>query len=424
MQTLKSKKTKKKFVRTTLKSIWMSFSIAFMVSHLALPQSVEQISIMAWEGIPPDESTVERYVELRESGITHNLTLFSNVEELAVAMDAAAKVGIKMLVKCPELKTETEKIVKRFMNHPAIAGYCLLDEPNRSQFPALGEWVRKIQAIDDKHFCYVNLLPNTAAKDPYLGTETYLEHVQLFIKEVPVQLLTFDHYPIFVDPSGQRVLREMWYENLEIISDEACKAGKPFWAFALTVAHTTRTLGQYPIPTIADIRLQVYSNLAYGAQGIQYFTYWTPKQSVSHGYHHAPIDSITRKRTEVYDYIKEINTEIKNLSFVFLNAKVVSVAHTGKTIPRGTKRLSKLPDVIKTFETEGPAGAVVSVLEKDGKSYLVVVNRDFKNNLKVKIEGDPGLQRILKDGSMVPASAYISTMTVAPGDILIYCWNN
>ena len=125
----------------------------------------------------------------------------------------------------------------------------------------------------------------------------------------------------------------------------------------------------------------------------------------------------------MFDYIKEINREIKNLSGVFLNARVVSVAHTGENIPPGTTRLEKLPDVVKTFETEGE-GAVVSVMQKEGKSYMVVVNRDFKNNMTVKIEGEPGLQRVLKDGTMVPAAAYISTMVVAPGDVLIYCWNN
>ena len=44
--------------------------------------------------------------------------------------------------------------------------------------------------------------------------------------------------------------------------------------------------------------------------------------------------------------------------------------------------------------------------------------------MKVNIEGDSRLQRVLKDGTTVPASVYISAMVVAPGDILIYCWNN
>ena len=224
-----------------------------------------QIPILAWYSIPPEQTSLARYLELKESGITHNLSFFNDAESMSGALDTAWKAGIKMIVYCPELKTATEKTVKRFMNHPAVAGYMLRDEPNRSDFPELAEWAKKIRKTDDNHFCYLNLFPNYATEEQ-LGTKTYQEHVDLFVREVPVQFISFDHYPVLGDS-----LRANWYENLEIISEAARKAGKPFWAFALSVAH-----GKYPVPTIAQLRLQVFSDLAYGAQGIQYFTYWTP----------------------------------------------------------------------------------------------------------------------------------------------------
>ena len=404
----------------TVKSAYAGFDKSIVVP---VTQNNETcIPIMAWQGIPAAESSVGRFVELRGAGITHHLRHYNTLDDCAAAMDMAAKAGVKMLVNCPELKTDPQKIVNRFMNHPAIGGYCVHDEPGRSEFPSLGVLVRKIQAIDNKNLCYINLFPNAAgaqyASKNWLETDTYLEYIQLFIKEVPVPILSFDHYPVRLNATNERVLSEIWYENLEEFSDEARKAGKPFWAFALTTAHPNGTI-TYPVPTLAELRLQVYSNLAYGAQGIQYFTYWGGSEPWRYG----PINYYTKEKTEIYDYIKEINTEIKNLSFVFMNAKVQSIAHTGAIIPMGTQRLYKLPDAIKTFETEG-VGAVVSVLQKDGKSYLVVVNRDFKNDMKVKIEGDPDLQRILKDGSIVPAPTNISTITVDPGDVLIYCWKN
>ncbi|MEC3879455.1 beta-galactosidase [Parapedobacter sp. 10938] len=406
-----------KSIRMNMKYLLLFVSLTGYSSLLVAQQqanTVEQIPILAWYGVSPEESTVERYEELRQSGITHNFTFFSSVDELAVAMESAQKAGIKMIIHCPELATEPEKIVRRFKDHPALAGYFLRDEPGRADFPELGEWARRIQAVDDEHFCYLNLFPNYASKEA-LGTETYREHVQLFIEEVPLQLLSFDHYPIVVDGSGNRTMRPEYYENLAIFSDEADKAGKPFWAFALAVAHEP-----YPIPTPAEIRVQVYSNLAYGAQGIQYFTYWTPKPG-TWDFHHAPIDYDTQKRTEVYDYITQMNREIRGLSKVFLNAKVISVAHTGDSIPRGTHRLEKLPDVITKFETEG-TGAVVSLLKNENTSYLVIVNRDFQKSMSVTIEGDERLKRVLKNGRTVDADAYISTLPVAPGDILVYAW--
>jgi hypothetical protein len=368
-------------------------------------KSKGEIPILAWYGVPADQTTIKRYRELRESGITWNLTVFPNTDAVAKALKIARKTGIKMIVACPELKTNTEATVKRFMRDPNVGAWMLRDEPCRTDFPELSEWAKKIRDIDDFNFCYLNLFPNYA-NEQQLGNKTYQEHVDQFVAEVSVQVISFDHYPVIGD-----TLRAGWYENLEIISTAAKKAGKPFWAFALAVAH-----GPYPIATIPQLRLQVYSDLAYGAQGIQYFTYWTPVDT-TWKFNHGPITA-DGKRTEVYDRIKLVNGEIKNLSPVFLGAKVISVAHTGAKIPIGTKQLTTLPPSIKSLETEG-TGAIVSHLQNGSKSYLVVVNRDFKRPMKMKISCDPKVKRVMKDGTLVPANTYIETLEVEAGDVAI-----
>jgi hypothetical protein len=137
-------------------------------------------------------------------------------------------------------------------------------------------------------------------------------------------------------------------------------------------------------------------------------------------FHNGPITA-DGKRTEVYDRIREVNREIKKLSKVFLGARVLSVTHTGNTIPAGTKPLAQLPDPIKMLKTEGK-GAVVSVLENGDKNYLVIVNRDFLSPMKLTLECNPEVKRILKDGSDVPVSAYAATQVVDPGDAAIYSW--
>lgn len=267
------------------------------------PVSPAQIPVIGWYGIPAQESTITRYSEMREAGFTMNLSHLSTADEVQTALTAAQKAGMKLIIGRNELHSEPEKTVRRFMNHPALAGYFLRDEPTRNDFQALAEWVKKIQAVDNKHFCYINLLPNYATPEQ-LGTKTYREYVNTFIKEIPVQILTFDHYPVTGD-AQTRVLRPIWYENLEIVADEAQKAGKPFWAFALATSHKP-----YPIPTIADLRLQVYSNLVYGAQAIQYFTYWTPAAG-TWDFHDGPI--YNGKKTETYSKVKQVNEEFKGL---------------------------------------------------------------------------------------------------------------
>lgn len=371
-----------------------------------------QIPVMAFVGVPQSETTEARYEEMRSAGITHSYSIFSDANAMQKALDVGLRTGVKLFVSCPELKTDPESTVRRFMSHGALAGYYLNDEPGSSLFPSLAGWVKKITAIDNRHPCYINLLPNFAEADQ-LGVPGYRDYVNSFIRQVPVQLLSFDNYPVI--GSTNQSIRERWYENLEIFSDEAMKAKKPFWAFALTVAHSP-----YPVPTLAALRLQVYSNLAYGAQGIQFFTYWNLYDPGGYDFHDAPV-SLDGKRTEVYDKLKLITTEIKDLSVVFLGAKLISVAHTGATIPIGTKRLSALPKPVSVLETSG-MGAVVSVMEKGPDSFLVIVNRDLTDPMKLTIKCDPQVQKILKDGSSVPVSTGMDTLLVDPGDVAIYKW--
>lgn len=368
----------------------------------------DEIPILAWHGIPANETSIARYEELKASGITYSFTSFPDIKSMENALETAQQAGIKLLVSCPELKTDTKKTVQKFMNHPAVAGYFLRDEPALKDFDELGDWARQIKAIDDRHFCYINLFPNYANEEQ-LGTKEYKDYVHQFIQKVPVKILSFDNYPI-----KETTLEKKWYQNLEIFSEEARLANKPFWAFALSVNFAT-----HHVPTVAELRLQVYSDLAYGAQGIQYFTYSTPPgQDID--FNNAPI-GLDGKRTEVYDRISLISKEIKSLSWVFLGAKVVSVAHTGETIPLGTKRLVKLPETVKVLETTG-TGAVVSELKNGKNSFLVIINRDFINPMKLTLYVDPSVKRVLKDGTSVPANDYKNTMEIDAGDVAIYTW--
>jgi len=367
-----------------------------------------QLPILGWYSIPANQTTVARYQELKEAGITCSFTFFTESKDVEKALDIAGQVGIKLIISCPALKTNTAATVKRFMKHPALAGYFLTDEPAPKDFDSLAQWVKAIRDIDDAHFCYINLLPNYADMHQ-LGVKDYRDYVRQFIEKVPVKLLTFDYYPIVGD-----TIRDSWYENLEIFSDEARKAGKPFWAFALTTAHAS-----YPVPTPAQLRMQMFSNLAYGAQGVEYFTYWTPV-SKTWDFHKGPLTA-DGKRTEVYDRMKALNGKIKMLSGVFLGATLVSVAHTGDQIPSGTQRLTTLPTPIRKLSTTG-SGAVVSFLKKGKFDFMVVVNRNFKRSMQLMLDADAKVERVMNDGTLVPANSYHYPLSILPGDMVVYRW--
>ena len=383
-------------------------------------KSADEFPIMAWIGVPESETTVERFRELKESGININFSSYSSIEAVEKALDVAQQAGVKLMPSFPELRSEPEKSAKRLMKHPALAGYHLTDEPGAASFPELGKWVKRIQSVDKHHGCYINLFPNYApaevliGKDGVLapGEDPYAKHVDMFLKEVPVPFISFDFYPV-VEENGVRMLRTRWYQNLEIVADASRKSGRPFWAFALAIAHKP-----YPIPTVAELRLQMFSNLAYGAQTLQYFTYWHPGDDTPWDFHDSPI-KLDGSRSVVYDRIKTVNREIHSLSRVFKGAKLVTVWHTGNQLPEGTRPIDKLPKQIQSLETK-EGTSIVSVLINRGKQYLVIVNSDFQNPLTFDIKTDNKVRKVLKNGTSAPAGSSSGTEVVAPGDIIIY----
>jgi hypothetical protein len=371
-----------------------------------------KIPIIAWIGVLQEYTTIERYREMSEAGITENIVPFSNITSMQAALDIAQKTNIKLYIWCPEMTSAPEETVRRFMNHPALAGYYLQDEPNSANFAQLSTMVKKIKSIDSKHACYVNLLPNYADNNQ-LGAGSYEEYLERFMSEVPVQMLSFDHYPII----GRQKLdiRPEWFSNLEIVSKIAKKFRKPFWAFALSTEFPP-----YPSTTLSGLRLQIFSNLAYGAQAIQYFTYWTVDDP-GRGDRNAPITN-TGDKTPVYAMIREVNKEVKSVSNIFSGAKLISVAHTGN-LPPGTKPIKNLPKLIKSISTDG-LGAIVSVMKNNRQSYLVVVNRDFTAPMNLTLDCAKGVKRILKTGFSVPEEIGSKTFRLEAGDMIIFKWTS
>ena len=354
-----------------------------------------QFPIIAWTGIDAMD-TEAKFGPMKECGINVYLGWYDTQAEVMTALDNASKAGVKLIIKSDELFSSTASTVKAMKDHPALFGYHIKDEPETSDFPTLGSIVKEISAIDKDHFCYINLYPNWA----WGNIDGYMSKLTSFLTQVPVNFISFDHYPIY-EIDGVSYLRPEWYKNLEDIRRVSRARSLPFWAFALALSH--KLDGKlYPIPTVAELRLQMFSNLAYGAQGFQYFTYWGIYQS-------GP--------TQVYERVKTVNRELQQLSKIFLGADVTEVWHTGNEIPYGTKELSAMPYGFSAISASG-AGIVVSQVEKDGKIYVAMVNKDYKNTQKVSLSFNTACTRIDKEG--YSAAAADGEYLIEAGDIILF----
>lgn len=394
--------------RFTIFSLVLLFSLTLQAQnptpHIYKNPTADELPILAWFSLLGEEVSKERYKEMAEAGFNISFSHIASVEDVYRSLDEAKGTGVKVLVGY--FGDNMESVLRKVKRHPSTAGYFLRDEPNADGFAELRVLADRIRAVDDSKMLYLNLLPNYVTPQD-LRTKSYAEYVARFIKEVGLGLVSFDHYPVTVDG-----LRDIFYANLEDIAHQSRLAGVPFWAFALTTAH-----GPYPVPTREALRLQIFSNLAYGAQGIQYFTYTTPL-GTAWDFHNAPIDEKSQ-RTEVYDLVKELNLRVQGLNRVWLGAEVVSVGHTGKKIPVGCSAVKQLPKGIKIVESDG-IGLLVSHLRNGEEEYLMVVNRDLNNTQRVKVVCDEGVKRVMDGDIRIAAATYSDSLNLGAGDMLLF----
>jgi hypothetical protein len=59
-------------------------------------------------------------------------------------------------------------------------------------------------------------------------------------------------------------------------------------------------------------------------------------------------------------------------------------------------------------------------LENGKNSFLLIVNRDFKQKMKLIISTTEDVKRIMKTGETVAAQEFSPVTEVEPGDMLIY----
>ena len=383
------------------------------------------LPILGWWGIPENKVSVERYKEARRAGFTALMQAASSAEKMRGFLDMAQSADIKLSVLLPEFDKEgLESAVAMLKDHPALMMWHVKDEPKYKDFEWVAKTIRRIEAVDGRHPCYVNHIADASVS---MGVPDYAAYMERMLREFKPKLISADFYPCrladttralpYRDTGNDVYVCTTWYRQLEYLSGLARREKLPLALFACDVAHYVIDY-VYPVPTVAMLRLQMYSNLAYGARMLQYFTYWNPYSKTPLKFH----ESIIREdgtRSPVYDRVRQVNRELQARAFVFMDSELVSVAHTGAEIPIGTRRLVKLPPYVKSLTTPD-GGAVVAQFSGSKFDALVIVNRSPVREMQLNISLDPSAVRILEDGTKVLASAYGGAYSVSPGAAEIF----
>ncbi len=132
-----------------------------------------------------------------------------------------------------------------------------------------------------------------------------------------------------------------------------------------------------PAPTLASLRFEVFSALAYGSQGIIFNTYANTPNNADQKFSNAPVDNNGNK-TATWYLVQQVISEIKRYTDVFLGGIPVAIRHTGSMVYPGATPLSGEIGPCLSVNS-GNAGVLVSHFANHGDNYLIIVNHDFQN---------------------------------------------
>ncbi|MBO4263987.1 MAG: hypothetical protein J5871_04845 [Bacteroidales bacterium] len=367
----------------------------------------DRLPVLGWYSLMPPNITRENYRTMAEAGFNLSFShIWSRAENLA-ALDAADGTGISlMLMDLDANRTNLPDVAQAYRSHPAFAGYWLYDEPSVAQIGELNAWNTALRSADREHFTYVNLLPDYSSTRLW-GCSGFYEYFSRAASELNVNFLSFDYYPVM-----NGTMRRSFYSCYETVKSLCDAHALPFWAFGMSCQHRT-----YDRPGEANLKFEIYTALAYGAQGIQYFTYQTPVGTVE-PFGIAPVDAEGRT-TEVYACVQRINAELSAIGHLFLGASSVRRMFLGE-LPAGMTGFSyhpaKLPAPVTGVSADGE-GVLLSHLCNGEREYLMLVNRSFSAAQTITLDFSGTLERILPDGRTEPASR---SVPLPAGDMLLY----
>ena len=348
---------------------------------------------------------------VKEAGI-NTVSMVLNQQDADSLIRLADKFDMAVLVSPYGIRDANRNldIVNHYRDMSPVWGYFVKDEPDASQFSLLASNDSLLRSYDASKLRVYNLLP--AVSSAQLGSKDYESYVSDFVSAVNPSFISFDIYPVKTDKKGKIFIEPILYKTIEVIRKVSEESGRPFWSFNLSTPHWN-----YPVPKREYLRFSVFTALAYGAQGLLFYTYLMPDFDKNVGeYGNGPIDW-NGKRTEVWYVVRDVNKEVKNLEKVFLGAKVLDVSQTGMRIPEGTKRLTTLPDPFGILESDGE-GFTVSHLQNGDAEYLLIVNRDVENKQHVYLSHRRPVKRIYGNGQEKTFGG--QRFTIAPGGYAIF----
>jgi hypothetical protein len=301
-------------------ALWLLLTCALALPACGDWQMSEFVVMLGW---PPQDTSVKA---MANAG-------FNVIMAPATKLDECRRHGIKALVM-----DATPEQAPELCRHPALWGYYVRDEPSDEEFEAVAEPVAAFHRADPDHPAYVNLMA-------WMNLERYLQVVR-------PRFLSYDYYQWWWGPHNH-------FGRLEAHRKAALAAGIPLvcWVEANSDPFYEWGKGEHVPDSEAKKRQSVYTALAYGVKGIQWFV--------------GGLVFDGDELTEAGRHVARINAELKALGPELMRLQSVDVFHTDP-VPEGCRPVPD--DFWAHVDSKDWVLGVFS--DQAADRHLLLVNRD------------------------------------------------
>ena len=296
----------------------------------------KSIVLGTWSGSMV-EWTEQQFKNLQEANINYLLGVSEFMGYSDAFFDRAQAAGVSVI---PDKRSWNGE-VSDYMEHPAFVGYCVWDEPTDEDFPALTEKKALWESTMGDKLFFVNMFPGEIGDNQFGGYDNYISS---YIQAVQPEVLSFDIYPLMSDYSGKTVIKDNFFNNLDVCSYYAKQAGIPLWFSLLAAKHMS-----YVAPSTEEFRWQMAVGQAYGVQGLVHYAYASHDPDYT-----SPIDWKTQEPTELYYSMKDANAEVAAWDHIYMSYQWQGTATvSGSVNPYSTAAMMFCTHSVSPTENSG-----------------------------------------------------------------------
>lgn len=278
------------------------------------------------------------------------------------------------------MKCNMEKL-KEFMEfskkYKHFYGYYVWDEPlSKEAVNAAGEQVNEIEALDSER------LPQTIAIPSYNATDTwkngkYESYLKRYVRVINPAVLTLDYYPFNATrpvPFNQLDASELFLD-IALLRELSLEKKIPMW-FCIQAQDSPMGEKYYRF-TPEKLMMQAYNVLLHGAKGVQYY---------------CPVEgAIYRdgRKGPLFFQMQALNERLRQWGKTLMALTSVGVFHSPELLKDNwnfERFRQPIADSQILADEELPFRCSVGELEDcEGNRYLIILNRDYQNANKFKL---------------------------------------